>query len=148
MDLVVIFNVCRKSVRIGRLEFRESPVLQNIFDDGILRRKLIKYICRCGIACLCLFPAGKFHLLEQDLTQLFGRIDIKTFPCRCVDRMFKLSNPAAQRFPVSFQLLGFHQNALPLHVKQYIGQRHFQFPEKFGHVVLCQCLLQQWSCLI
>ena len=111
----------------------------------MLRSQLVQYLCRGGITGLRLFSALHAQLFKQDHSQLFGGIDIKVFPCRFVDLLLQLFNPAHQRFPVSLQLFRIDPDSFLFHIKQGKYQRHLDLVEQLFHTGILQLLQQHRS---
>ncbi|MPM10491.1 hypothetical protein SDC9_56823 [bioreactor metagenome] len=64
------FDEFQESFHVGRLQFGQLSVIQDVLHDRRLRLQFFQYIHRCRIACFRLFDGWQAHLLEQDDTQL------------------------------------------------------------------------------
>ena len=104
----------------------------------MLLRQLFQHIRRGGIACFGLLPARKLQLSEQDLSQLFGGIDVEFLPGLLMNALFQLPDPFHQRAAVILQRLRLHPDPFHLHLMKHPCQRHLDLGKQPLHTGLPQ----------
>ena len=83
---------------------------------------------------------GHLKLLEEDHTQLFRRINIKSLAGQIIDLLFQFHDPRPQLIPVGFQCLRLDFHAGLFHMIKGKYERHLDLPEQPLHAGLFQFL--------
>ena len=144
MNPPVRSDIIRQSVRVSGFQLRQLAILQNILNDGILRRQLLQHIRRCGVSCLGLLASRKLHFFKENHAQLFRRINIKRLSCLLIDLFFQLCDAYLKLFPILMERLALHLNSFLLHRIQREHQGHLNLTEDIFHPLFPQGLLQRF----
>ena len=128
----------RQGVGVGRLQLGRLAVFEDPADDRMERGQLLENVLggRESLGRPVLPGGRQLELVEQDMAELLGRVDVELGPARLEDRLlepaevgFELGRKASKDLPVDL-----HPD--PLHVGQDLDQRLLQVPvnglELFG----------------
>ena len=77
MDPIIPADIGCKAVCIGRFQLCKAAIFQHVRYNGMFLRQFFQHIRCCRVTGLCLFSSGQAHFFKQDLSKLFGGIDIK-----------------------------------------------------------------------
>ena len=75
----------RQRFEVGGDQLRERAVAKDLPHKGIADRQILQHVRSGRVAGLRLLARRHPQLLEEDMSELFGRIDIEWFPCLGVD---------------------------------------------------------------
>ena len=89
----------RQRVEVGRLELGELTVLEDERGDGVVLGQLFEDVLRGGddLALAVLHRLGQEHLVEEDVAELLGRVDVEAVAGLLVDLSARLSISTARR---------------------------------------------------
>ena len=107
----------------------------------MLRRQLLQHLRAGGVARAGLLRRGQTHALEQHLAQLLRGIEVDPLPRQLRDFVDQAGDGRIEGHTQLPQRVRVHQEALPLHVPQHEGQRHFDVPEHAVQVARAQLLV-------
>ena len=111
----------------------------------MLRSQFLQHVRRRGIAGLGFFASRQLHLLKQDLSQLFGGIDVKGTSRLLMNALLQFLNPGHQSISITPKFLPAHCHALLLHLVEHQRQRHLHLVHQLPHTGLCQLPLYNLS---
>ena len=117
-------------VGIGRFEFGQAAVLQNQFGQWKIVRQFFQHAFIGGIAAAGGFFnafGGQPHLVEQNILQLLGRIEVERLASQCKRFVFQLPQFFAQLRALLRQLVAVDEHAVAFHGKQHLRHGQFQF---------------------
>ena len=142
MNSAILPDKTSQTLSISRIQLGQLTVFQNHLNNRIFRSQLFKHIRRRRIPCLCLLSMRKLHPLKKDLSQLFGRVNVKRLPGQLVNLLLQLLDLHLQLLSIDPQLFSVHPDTCLLHVIKAVYQRHFHLEEQRQHSLLLQSALQ------
>ena len=116
--------------------------MQDDFGQWIVRRELFKYGFVGGNAAFGGFFQAfcwDAHFVEQDLLQLFRRVEVERLACGGVGFLFELHQLGAEFCALAGEFGAVNSYAVAFHFKQYLcnGQLHFFIHFKLFGIHLC-----------
>ena len=108
----------------------------------MLALQLFQHICIGGVAGFGLLYRRQTQLVEEQLAQLLGGVDIEGAIGIGIDQLFRFVDPLGQHFAKSDQQFPVDGDAPVLHPVQDGAQRQFDLPVEGGHTVLFQLRFQ------
>ena len=112
----------QKPVGIGALELGVLPVLQHVRHDRHAAQ-LIEHVRVCAPAGLGFFAVRELHVLEEDLPELLGGVDVEGRARGGVDLLLKLRDRGLQRLAELGERRTVDEKAALLHPGEHRAQR-------------------------
>ena len=108
----------------------------------MLATQLIQHLGVGGIARLGLLHRGQAQLVEEDLAQLLGGVDIKGLPGQFVNLGLGSVDASGEHLPEADQGAPVDEEALMLHLGQHGAKGQLHVPVEGAHPQLLQPLGQ------
>ena len=128
----------RQRFEVGGDQLRERAVAKDLPHKGIADRQILQHVRSGRVARFRLLARRHPQLLEKDMSELFGRIDIEWFPCLSVDI---LHEEAQLTLHVRLDLLPallVCRDAGLLHRGKHLDERLFHVREKCHHSIFLE----------
>ncbi len=115
----------RQLVGVGRLELGDATVVEQQLGQREIGRQLLQHVLVGGGLAAGRFLADRQTLLlEQDLLDLLGRVEVERLAGRLVRFPFELEHLLAELVALGFELARIQQHAIAFHLEQYAQDRH------------------------
>ena len=132
-DAPILADHIQQAVCIGGLQLGQHAIVHDGRYDGMLVLQLFQHIGIGGITGFGLLNGRKFHLLKQQLTQLFGGIDIKGRIRVGINEALTISNALRKHLSKLQKLLTVDGNAPLLHAIKHTAKRQLDVVIKRRH---------------
>ena len=142
MNATILTNSFHQAFCIGGVQLCKHPVIHNRRDNGVLIFQFLQHFCIGGITGFCLLNRRQTQLIEKQLTQLFGRIDIKRPVSISKNQSFTISNTLRKHFTKLFQLLLVNSYAGFFHLVKHRAKRQLDLIIQAVHSQLLQFTIQ------
>ena len=116
----------RQLVGVGGFEFRHAAIFEQYLGQRIIQRELLQHFFIGGrIAARGFFLHRQLQLVEQDFSQLLGRIEVERLSGSLVRTGFQRDEFFAQLAALNLQQRAIQQHAVALHHIQHMHAGHF-----------------------
>ena len=132
MDPTIRLYFLHEAVGIGGFQLGQHPVVHNGRDNGVLVLQLFQHVGVGGVTGFGFLPGGEPQLVEEQLSQLLGGIDVEGSPGEAKNQRLAVGDPPAEHFAEGPQLGFINGYAPALHFVE-----HFTQGQLDGIVELC-----------
>ncbi|CAB4599884.1 unannotated protein [freshwater metagenome] len=132
MDPTVGSDLGKETLAVGRPEFLDLPVGQQMLDDRVLAPQLLE---RRGVGretCLRLLLRGETETFEKDLAEFHGGVHVELLPCVCADLRSQFIAPGDERIVESSQFDLVDADSDDLHPCEDTNERYFDGRVQIG----------------
>ena len=125
-------------VDVGTEQLLQSAIFQQLPDDRVFGTKLLENLLAGAVAAtlglFCLIV--EFQVIEENLTDLPGRVDVETFSRQLDDLPLQLVHGCRQLDGGLLKCGGVERDAGRFHLGEDIDQRHLDRVEQLMHAGL------------
>ena len=123
-------DLLRKGIDVGRFEFAEGAVFEDLVDDRVGVLETLEHILIDGVAGLGLAPGRQLQLFEEERRNLLGGVDIELAADERVDILLALPETRADLLGEIMQVGDVDGDPGALHVHEHGDERHLDFPKQ------------------